>query len=89
MPEIGEQPQAIERGDWSALRKRGRVSMAAQAVVSPVPIDARVGRPPGPEHLSGHAKELCQKLTFSRRPGWFSGSEDLLAAYVSIAYSAR
>jgi hypothetical protein len=62
---------------------------AAQAVVSPVPIDARVGRPPAPEHLSGHAKELWQKLTFSRRPGWFSGSEDLLAAYVATVMQVR
>jgi hypothetical protein len=63
------------------LRKRGRVSGAALAVVPAEEIDVRRGRPPAPERLSDQ-EALWDKLTFSRRPGWFAGSEEILESYV-------
>src|SRR5262249_665740 len=45
-------------------------------------IDVRVGRPPAPERLSAEERELWGKLTFARRPGWFSGAEGILESYV-------
>ena len=64
------------------LRKRGRVSGAALAVVPAEEIDVRRGRPPAPERLSDQERALWDKLTFSRRPGWFAGSEEILESYV-------
>ena len=46
-------------------------------------IDVRVGRPPAPARLSDEERALWEKLTFSRRPGWFSGAEAVLESYVS------
>ena len=65
------------------LRKRGRVSSAALAVVPAAELDVRVGRPPAPERLSDEERELWEKLTFARRPGWFAGAEALLESYVT------
>ena len=36
-----------------------------------------------PERLSDEERALWEKLTFSRRPGWFSGAESLLESYVT------
>ena len=64
------------------LRKRGRVSGAALAVIPADEIDVRLGRPPAPEGLSDQERALWERLTFSRRPGWFSGAEAILESYV-------
>src|SRR5262249_46119147 len=61
----------------------GRVSGAALTVVPAAELDVRVGRPPAPERLSDEERELWQRLTFSRRPGWFSGAEAILESYVT------
>jgi len=45
-------------------------------------IDVRLGRPLPPERLSEEERQLWDKLTFSRRPGWFSGAETLLESFV-------
>src|SRR5215471_13607956 len=65
------------------LRKRGRVSGAALTVVPADEIDVRLGRPPAPVRLSDEERALWEKLTFSRRPGWFSGAEGILESYVT------
>jgi hypothetical protein len=67
------------------LRKRGRVGAAALTVVPAAELDVRVGRPPAPERLSEEERALWEKLTFARRPGWFSGAEALLESYVTMA----
>jgi len=64
------------------LRKRGRVSAAALAVVPAEEVDVRRGRPPAPERLSEAERSLWEHLTFSRRPGWFAGAESLLESFV-------
>ena len=71
------------------LRKRGRVSAAALTVVPAGEIDVRLGRPPASERLSDEERELWERLTFSRRPGWFSGAESLLESYVTAAIYCR
>jgi hypothetical protein len=73
------------RARVGTLRKRGRVSGAALAVVPTSEIDVRRGRPPAPERLSDEERALWENLTFSRRPGWFSGAESLLESYVTTA----
>jgi hypothetical protein len=65
------------------LRKRGRIGAAALTVVPASEIDVRRGRPPAPERLSDEERALWDKLTFSRRPGWFAGAEALLESYVT------
>jgi hypothetical protein len=65
------------------LRKRGRIGAAALTVVPASEIDVRRGRPPAPERLSDEERALWEKLTFSRRPGWFAGAESLLESYVT------
>jgi len=67
----------------NTLRKRGRVSGAALTVVPVAELDVRVGRPPAPKRLSKEERALWEKLTFSRRPGWFSGAEAILESYVT------
>jgi hypothetical protein len=64
------------------LRKRGRVGAAALTVVPTDELDGRLGRPPAPERLSEEERDLWERLTFSRRPGWFSGAESILESYV-------
>jgi len=87
MTETSDDPIASWRDRVGTLRKRGRVGAAALTVVpaAAAEIDVRVGRPPTPERLSDEERALWEKLTFSRRPGWFSGAESLLESYVTTA----
>ena len=66
------------------LRKRGRVSSAALSVVPQDEVDVRRGRPPAPERFLATERVLWDKLVCARRPGWFSGAEELLESYVVI-----
>jgi hypothetical protein len=50
------------------LRKRGRISGAALAVVPASDLDVRAGPPPAPERLSDEERELWEELAFARRP---------------------
>jgi hypothetical protein len=83
MAETDDDPIASWQERVGTLRKRGRVSGAALTVVPAAELDVRLGRPPAPERLSDKERALWEKLTFSRRPGWFSGAEALLESYVS------
>src|SRR5215469_564898 len=85
MTATDDDPIASWQERVGTLRKRGRVSAAALTVVPAGEIDVRLGRPPAPERLSEEERELWQRLTFSRRPGWFSGAESLLESYVTMA----
>jgi hypothetical protein len=85
MTETGDDPIASWHDRIGTLRKRGRVSGAALAVVPAAELDVRVGRPLAPERLSDEERALWEKLTFARRPGWFSGAEALLESYVTMA----
>src|SRR5215469_1320446 len=85
MTATDDDPIASWQERVGTLRKRGRVSAAALTVVPAGEIDVRLGRPPAPERLSAEERELWEKLTFSRRPGWFSGAESLLESYVMMA----
>jgi hypothetical protein len=71
------------------LRKRGRISAAALAVVPAEEMDVRRGRPPAPERLSEAERALWDKLTFSRRPGWFAGAETLLESFVTTTIQCQ
>jgi hypothetical protein len=82
MAESDDDVIASWRDRVSTLRKPGRVSGAALTVVPPDEIDVRRGRPPAPERLSEAECALWEKLTFSRRPGWFAGAEAILESYV-------
>jgi hypothetical protein len=82
MAETGDDPIASWQQRVGTLRKRGRVSAAALTVVPSGEVDVRRGRPSAPERLSAEERELWEKLTFSRRPGWFSGAEEILESYV-------
>jgi hypothetical protein len=82
MAETDEVVIASWRERVGTLRKRGRVGAAALTVVPADEIDVRLGRPPAPERLSDEERALWEKLTFSRRPGWFSGAESLLESFV-------
>jgi hypothetical protein len=78
-----DDPIASWQDRIGSLRKRGRISAAAVAVIPAEGIDVRLGRPLAPERLSGTAeRQVWDKLTFSRRPGWFAGAEEILEAYV-------
>jgi hypothetical protein len=83
MAATDDDPIASWQDRVSTLRKRGRVSGAALTVIPTAELDVRVGRPPAPERLSDEERALWEKLTFSRRPGWFSGAESLLESYVT------
>jgi hypothetical protein len=83
MAETGDDLLDSWRDRVGTLRKRGRVSGAALAVVPANELDVRAGRPPAPERLSDEEQQLWKKLTFSRRPGWFSGAEAILESYVT------
>jgi hypothetical protein len=83
MAENGDDPIASWQEKVASLRKRGRVSGAALAVVPAGEIDVRVGRPQAPERLSAEERALWNKLTHSRRPNWFAGGEELLESYVT------
>jgi len=83
-----DDPIASWRDRVGTLRKRGRVSAAALTVVpgdAGEQVDVRLGRPPAPERLSDAERVLWEKLTLSRRPGWFSGAEEMLETYVATA----
>jgi hypothetical protein len=71
------------------LRKRGRISGAALAVVPAEHVDVRRGRPPAPEQLSEAERELWERLTYSRRPGWFAGAETLLESFVTTTIQCQ
>jgi len=83
MAETGDDPIASWQERVGTLRKRGRVGAAALTVVPAAELDVRVGRPPAPARLSDEERALWEKLTFSRRPGWFSGAEAILESYVT------
>src|SRR5262249_6883887 len=83
MAETGDDPIASWQERVGSLRKRGRVSGAALTVVPAEEIDVRLGRPPAPGRLSNEERALWEKLTFSRRPGWFSGAETILESFVT------
>jgi hypothetical protein len=82
MAATDDDPLASWRDRVDTLRKRGRISAAALAVTPADEIDVRRGRPPAPERLSDEERALWDKLTFSRRPGWFAGAETLLESFV-------
>src|SRR5262245_16332460 len=82
MAETDDDPVASWQDRIASLRKRGRISAAALTVVPTEEVDVRRGRPPAPERLSEPERALWEKLTFSRRPGWFLGAEELLESYV-------
>jgi hypothetical protein len=71
------------------LRKRGRVSAAALTVVPAEGVDVRRGRPEAPGRLSAEECALWEKLTFSRRPGWFVGAESLLESFVATTIQCQ
>ena len=83
MTATDDDPIASWQERVGTLRKRGRVSGAALAVVPASELDVRVGRPPAPERLSEEERALWERLTFARRPGWFSGAEAILESYVT------
>jgi len=89
MTATSDDPIASWQERVGTLRKRGRVSGAALTVVPADEIDVRLGRPPAPERLSAEERELWEKLTFARRPGWFSGAEALLESYVTTAINCQ
>jgi hypothetical protein len=82
MTATDDDPIASWQDRVGTLRKRGRVGAAALTVVPAAEIDVRVGRPPAPGRLSEEERALWEKLTFARRPGWFSGAEGILESYV-------
>jgi hypothetical protein len=82
MAATDDDPIASWQERVGALRKRGRVSGAALTVVPAGEIDVRIVRPLAPERLSAEERALWEKLTHSRRPGWFSGAESLLESFV-------
>ena len=83
MAETGDDPIASWQDRVGTLRKRGRVGAAALTVVPADEIDVRLGRSLAPERLSDEERTLWEKLTFSRRPGWFAGAEAILESYVT------
>jgi len=82
MAESDDDPIASWQDRIGSLRKRGRISAAALTVVPAEGIDVRRGRPPAPERLSEAERGLWERLVYSRRPGWFSGAEEILESYV-------
>ena len=82
MAATDDDPIASWQEHVGTIRKRGRVGAAALTVVPAGEIDVRLGRPPAPERLSDEERARWEKLTLSRRPGWFSGAESLLESYV-------
>lgn len=82
MADTDDDPIASWQERIGTLRKRGRVSGAALTVVPVGEIDVRLGRPPAPERLSEAERALWERLIYSRRPGWFSGAEEVLESYV-------
>src|SRR5215831_6666892 len=84
MTATDDDPIASWQERVGSLRKRGRVSAAAALTIVPADeVDVRRGRLSAPARLSGQQQELWERLIFSRRPGWFSGAEELLESYVT------
>jgi hypothetical protein len=81
MAETDDDPIANWNERVTSLRKRGRISAAALAVVPGAEIDVRQGRPEAPQRLSAEECVLWDTLTHSRRPGWFNGALGLLETY--------
>jgi hypothetical protein len=81
MAETDDDPIATWNERVTSPRKRGRVSDAALALMPASEVDVRLGRPEAPERLSAEERKLWDKLTHSRRPGWFSGGENILETY--------
>src|SRR6516165_9554573 len=84
MAATNDDPVACWNERIGSLRKRGRVSAAALTVVPADEVDVRRGRPGAPARLSEQERELWERLIFSRRPGWFSGAEELLESYITM-----
>jgi hypothetical protein len=59
------------------------------SVVPADEVDVRRGRPPAPERLSEAERHLWEHLTFSRRPGWFTGAETLLESFVTTTIQCQ
>ena len=89
MADTDDDPIASWHDRIGTLRKRGRVSGAALAVIPADEIDVRLGRPLPPETLTDEEKGLWQRLVDSRRPQWFSGSEPTLESYVTAVSQVR
>ena len=89
MAETDDDPIRSWNERISTLRKRGRTSGAALSVIPAGEIDVRQGRPAAPERLSQPEKDLWERLTFSRRPGWFSGGEEVLESYVTTVLQVQ
>jgi hypothetical protein len=89
MAETDDDPIASWQYRIGSLRKRGRISGAALTVVPADEIDIRLGRPEAPARLSEAERRLWDKLTFSRRPGWFSGAEEILESCVTTALQVQ
>ena len=89
MAETDDDPIATWQDRIGSLRKRGRISGAALTVVPADEIDVRLGRPSPPERLSELERQLWDKLTSSRRPGWFSGAEEVLESYVTTVLQVQ
>jgi hypothetical protein len=62
MTATDDDPIASWQDRISTLRKRGRVSGAALAVVPAAEIDVRVGRPPAPGRLSEEERAKAEAL---------------------------
>jgi hypothetical protein len=83
MSETDDDVIASWRDRVGTLRKPGRISKAAASAIIPADeIDVHRGRPPAPERLSAEERGLWERLTYSRRPRWFAGSETLLESFV-------
>jgi hypothetical protein len=83
MAATDDDPVASWNQRIGSLRKRGRVSAAALTLVpAGEDVDVRRGRPAAPARLSERERELWERLVYSRRPGWFSGAEEILESYV-------
>jgi hypothetical protein len=89
MAGTNDDPLASWQDRISSLRKRGRISADALTVVPVEEVDVRRGRPPAPERLSAEERELWERLTFSRRPGWFAGAEAILESYVTTVLQVQ
>jgi hypothetical protein len=89
MAATNDDPVASWNERIGSLRKRGRVSAAALTVVPADEVDVRRGRPSAPARLSEQERELWERLVSSRRPNWFSGSEELLETYITLTFQVQ
>jgi hypothetical protein len=82
MAETDDDPVRSWNDRIGNLRQRG-------TIIPPVEIDVRRDRPPPPERLSDEERRLWERLTFSRRPGWFAGAEAILESYVTTVLQVQ